>query len=550
MMPDASILALLLAAALLLLAGGAVLAARSARAEVARLRGEAEARGREVEGARSEVLVARERAEGQARLVQDREALLAEVRREVEGLRATHKDAESRCADAESRCAKASEAVQRLEKAAELLRADHVEAVRVLREEGARVAERLRSVEEEFSRLGAAHAALQKERDTRLESAERETARLREIREEMTKEFQALAASVLRETGSRFSDAHQAKLVELLTPFREQVNRFETELREVHTTAKVDRELLAQQIVHLTSKTDAVSQEALNLTRALKGDKQRQGAWGEVRLEEYLVHMGLQRDVHYFVQATRRDEEGNDYRPDFILRMPDGKCIVLDSKVSLVSYAAAMDAATEEERARHLRDHVRAVKAHIDLLSAKAYERLEQGSVNWVMMFMPIEGAISAAWSHEADIGTYAMDRNIGLAYPTTLLMALKTFDQLWKIEQRNKNADKIADRAGKLFDKLALVVESFKRVGSSLESARGAHSEAMSRLSEGNGNLAWQVDQLRKLGAKTAKSLALPFDGDAIDGAEEEPRILGLPPGPDGPQATHMAPDGLPAAE
>jgi DNA recombination protein RmuC len=405
-------------------------------------------------------------------------------------------------------------------------------------------------VSEELSRLQADHAALLRERAERDASHERQVTQLRDLRAEMTKEFQALAASTLRETGSQFSDAHQAKLIELLTPFREQVNRFETELREVHTTAKVDRELLAQQIVHLTSKTDAVSQEALNLTRALKGDKQRQGAWGEVRLEEYLVHMGLQRDVHYFVQAARRDEEGNDYRPDFILKMPDGKCIVLDSKVSLVSYTAAMDATDEDERARHLRDHVRAVKAHIDLLSAKAYERLEQGSVNWVMMFMPIEGAISAAWTHEADIGTYAMDRNIGIAYPTTLLMALKTFDQLWKIEQRNKNADKIADRAGKLFDKLALVVESFKKVGGALESARGAHSEAMSRLSEGNGNLAWQVDQLKRLGAKTAKSLALSFDGDTGDDAtKEETRIVGLPPpGEEGPQPTH--PPGALAAE
>jgi DNA recombination protein RmuC len=439
------------------------------------------------------------------------------------------------------------------------LREDHGEALRLLREEGAatleavraegrRTAEELRSVRAELSALTAEHSAHLRGSEERESALRAQIEQLRGVREEMTKEFQRLAAATLRDTGAQFSEAHQAKLTELLTPFREQVNRFEAELREVHSTAKVDRELLARQIMDLTSKTDAVSQEALNLTRALKGDKQRQGAWGEVRLEEYLVHMGLQRDVHYFVQPTRRDEDGNDYRPDFILKMPDGKCIVLDSKVSLVSYAAAMDAATEEERAGHLRDHVAAVRSHIKLLSEKAYQRLEQGSVNWVMMFMPIEGAISAAWTHEADIGTYAMDRNIGIAYPTTLLMALKTFDQLWKIEQRNRNADRIADRAGKLFDKFALVVESFRKVGTSIDAARGAHAEAMGRLNDGSGNLGWQINELKKLGAKTTKSLALSFDDDAPGKDGEEPRIVGLPgPEGDGPRPTH-GPGAVPA--
>ena len=546
---DPQTVMLALCAVFLTIAGAALVAARSSKSECGRLRQEATEALRSIEAARAESQVIRVQADGHARSVAERDERLAHTTREVEALRSQHQDAERRCAEAQSRCATATEAVGRLEAAAERLRADHVDAVRVLREEGARAAERLRSVEEEFSRLGQAHAALQRERAERDASHEREVARLREVREDMTKEFQALAAATLRETGPQFSEAHHQKLQELLTPFREQVGRFETELREVHTTARVDRELLSQQIVHLTRQTTQVSEEATNLARALKGDKQKQGAWGEVRLEEYLVHMGLQRDVHYFVQAQRRDEEGNEYRPDFILKMPDGKCIVIDSKVSLVAYAAAMDATTEEERALHLKEHVRNVRAHIDLLSAKAYQRLEQGSVNWVMMFMPIEGAVAAAWQHEAEIGTYAMDRNIGIAYPTTLLMALKTFDQLWKIEQRNKNADRIADRAGKLYDKLAGVIEAFKRAGGALDSAKAAHAEAMGRLSEGNGNLATQVEQLRKLGAKTTKSLAIPVEEDAEQA--EAPRILGLSPAEDGePAPTHSPPRVLPAAE
>jgi DNA recombination protein RmuC len=539
---DAQTLTLIACAALLLLAGGGLAAARAARADHARLGAEVEARRREAEEARMAAQVARAEGQGRAGLLAARDARLAEVLDEAAAWRRSHDEARAACADAESRCARAGEAVERLEAAAARLREDHAEALRARREEAARLEERLRSAEAEFGRLSAAHAALQKERDERLASAEREVAALKELREEMTREFRDLAGRTLRETGTEFSEAHQQKLTELLTPFREQVNRFEAELREVHKSADRDRALLGQQIVMLTTKTDAVSQEATNLARALKGEKHRQGAWGEARLEEYLVHMGLQRDVHYFVQAQRRDDEGNDYRPDVILRMPDGKCIVIDSKVSLVAYTAAMNATTDEERTAHLREHVRAVRAHIDLLSAKAYERLEQGSVNWVMMFMPIEGAVSAAWAHEADIGTYAMDRNIGIAYPTTLLMALKTFDQLWKIEQRNKNADKIADRAGRLYEKLAGVIESFKRVGGALESARGAHAEAMGRLSEGNGNLATQVEQLKRLGAKTNKSLPIAV--------EDEPEaVLDGHAGNVLPANDH-APRALPAAE
>ena len=524
MMPDASILALLLAAALLLLAGGAVMAARSARAEVARLRGEAEARGREVEAARSDALVARERAEGQARLVLDREALLAEVRREVEGLRASHKDAEARCADAESRCAKANEAVERLEKAAELLRADHAEMVRVLREEGGRLAERLRSVEEEFSKLGRDHAKLQSERDERLASAEREVASLKAIREEMTKEFQALASRTLRETGSQFSEINQQKLTELLTPFREQVGRFETELRAVHQEADKDRAVLAEQIRALSAQAQSVSQDAANLARALKGDKQRQGAWGEAQLERYLELMGFRRDVDYVVQETRTDDEGDRKRPDLVLRMPGDKALVIDSKVSLSAYAEAVAAETEEERDRWLRLHAKNVRDRVDELADRDYHRLVDGSIDWVLLFMPVEGAVSAAWAYDGEIATYAMKRGVALAYPTTLLMALKTVRHLWDVEKRNKNAEAIADRAGKLYDKLGTFIDSFTRVGSALEDARKAHERAFGQLTKGPGNLVRQVEMLKDLGARTGKSLGVAHDAEAQEGPEALP--------------------------
>ncbi|EPX87313.1 Uncharacterized protein putative in bacteria [Rubellimicrobium thermophilum DSM 16684] len=337
-------------------------------------------------------MVARERVEGQTRLLAERDAALAALRQEADLFRQRHQEAEARYADAESRCAQANEGVKRLEAAAERLRHDHAEALRLLREDGARTADRLRDAEAELARLRADHAALQAERDERLASAEREVRRLAAIREEMAREFEALAARTLRETGSALTRAQQERLGELLTPLREQVARFEAELRAVHQEADKDRAILAEQIRAVAEQARSVSQDAANLARALKGDKQRQGAWGEAQLERYLELMGFRRDVDYFVQQTRLGEGGDRLRPDVVLRMPGDKALVIDSKVSLNAYAEAVAAETDEERERWLRLHVQNVRARVDELAARDYDRFVDGSIDMVMLFMPIRG--------------------------------------------------------------------------------------------------------------------------------------------------------------
>lgn len=540
MMPDASILALLLGPVLLLLAGGGLMAARSAKAEVARLRAAAQEAQRALEGARTQAEVARERAEGQGKLLADRDGALSRLRAEAEAHRAAHRDAEARCAKAEADCAQASEGVKRLEAAAERLRQDHAEILRTTREEGARTTERLRAVEEEFGRLSAAHARLQTERDERLASAEREVARLATLREDMTKEFQALAAATLQRTGAQFSEAHHQKLTELLTPFREQVGRFEAELRAVHQEADKDRAILVEQIRAVSEQARAVGHDAQALAQALKGDKQRQGAWGEAQLERYLELMGFRRGVDYTVQETRTSEEGDRKRPDVVLRLPGDKTLVIDSKVSLNAYAHAISAETEEERARWLRLHAQNVRARIDELAARDYHQEFDGSVDWVLLFMPVEGAVAAAWDETGEVAAYAMERGVGLAYPTTLLMALRTVRHIWNVEKRNKNAEQIAERAGRLYDKLATFIESFGRVGAALDTARKAHDTALGQLTRGNGNLVRQVEQLRALGARTGKAIAIPHDGEG--GAEEAE----VPPPPEREEGVRR----LPAAE
>lgn len=530
-------LTLMACAALLLLAVVGLWAARSAKAECSALRAEGAARLRELEQARAEAQVARAQGDGHVRLVQDREALLSEVRAELEAVRRSHREAIAAHAEAESRCAKSDEAVQRLEAAARLLREDGARVAQQLRDDAALVAQRLQAAEGELMRLRADHAALQTERDERLASAERELGNLKALREEMTKEFQALAARTLRETGSQFSEAHQQKLTELLTPFREQVGRFETELREVHKHADRDRAVLAEQVRALSAQAQAVSQDAANLARALKGDKQRQGAWGEAQLERYLELMGYRRDVDYVVQSSRTGEEGDRRRPDVILHMPGGKALVIDSKVSLSAYADAIAAETEEERERCLRLHARNVRDRVDELAGRDYQNLVDGSVDWVLLFMPIEGAVSAAWAYDGEIAAYAMERGVALAYPTSLLMALKTVKHLWNVEKRNRNAEQIADRAGKLYDKLATFLDSFSRVGTALDDARKAHDKAFGQLTKGNGNLVRQVEMLKDLGARTGKSLGVAHDGAPEDGPEALPA-------PDGDEVV------LPAAE
>lgn len=510
-----------LCALCLLLAGGAVAHARRAGAELARLRAAAEDLRRQIDHARGEVMVARERVEGQTRLLAERDAALAALRQEADLFRQRHQEAEARYADAESRCAQANEGVKRLEAAAERLRHDHAEALRLLREDGARTADRLRDAEAELARLRADHAALQAERDERLASAEREVRRLAAIREEMAKEFEALAARTLRETGSALTSAQQERLGELLTPLREQVARFEAELRAVHQEADKDRAILAEQIRAVAEQARSVSQDAANLARALKGDKQRQGAWGEAQLERYLELMGFRRDVDYFVQETRLGEGGDRLRPDVVLRMPGDKALVIDSKVSLNAYAEAVAAETDEERERWLRLHVQNVRARVDELAARDYDRFVDGSIDMVMLFMPIEGAVSAAWAQDGELAAYAMSRGVGLVYPTSLLMALRTVRHLWNVEKRNRNAEQIAERAGRLYDKLATFIDSFQRVGSALDTAQRAYATATGQLTQGRGNLVRQVEELKSLGARTGKTIAIAHDDDPQEGAD-----------------------------
>ncbi|NUB44269.1 DNA recombination protein RmuC [Fertoebacter nigrum] len=342
---------------------------------------------------------------------------------------------------------------------------------------------------------------------------------LQTIRKDMEDRFKLLADESMRQHGEELSKQNRERLEATLNPLKEHVGRFEVELRAVHEGAVKERQQLKTEIDQLTRRSEEVSREALALTRALKGDKQRQGAWGEMILATLLERSGLQQGVEYELQAQRMSDEGGRYRPDVVVRMPGDKRLVIDSKVSLVDYELAVNDDAEDLRLAARKRHVAAIKRHIMLLSDKAYQTMEDGSVDYVVMFIPIEGALSEALREADDLTTYAMERNVMIGTPTTLMMALRTVSHVWAIERRNRNAEEIARRAGLLYDKVAGFVDAMQAMGKNLGQAQKSYGDAMDRLTRGSGNVLGQVEKLKSLGAKASKSIATGFDGDEGDG-------------------------------
>lgn len=347
------------------------------------------------------------------------------------------------------------------------------------------------------------------------EAADRELTLLRELRDEMTGQFRLMADESLRRQGADLEKTHSERLAALLTPFREQVQHFQTELAQRTKSADEERAALREQIEGLHRRSEEIGRDAVALTRALKGDKQRQGAWGEMILERVLEGSGLERGTHYDIQASFRDEEGRQWRPDVVVRLPQGKVLVIDSKVSLIDYERAANADDPAERDAALRRHVAAIRAHIQTLSGKGYHAVDAAAVDYVLMFIPIEGAFSEAMRVDPDLASFALDRRVGLTTPTTLMLTLRTVDHIWTVERRETNAVDIAQRAGALYDKVALFAEAMDGVGKALTDAQRAHGQAMDRLTRGQGNVIRQVEMLRQLGARTSKRLALDHDAD-----------------------------------
>ena len=366
--------------------------------------------------------------------------------------------------------------------------------------------------------------------NTRLEEQEKRNAeRLRELDEakrKMAVEFENLANRILDEKGKKFAEQSHADLAHTLNPLREQLDGFRTKVEEIHRNDTRERGALVEQLRNLHELNQRITTEAANLTKALKGDKKAQGNWGELILERVLEESGLRKDHEYEVQGSFRDEEGKLRYPDVIIHLPDDKQLVVDSKVSLIAYTDFVAAEDDESRAVALKAHVEAVRSHIKGLSDKDYSALPGlKSLDFVLMFMPIEAAFMAAFEADQKLFSDAFERKIAVVTPTTLLATVRTIESIWRYERQNENAKKIADKAGAVYDKLRGFVEDMERLGNQINTLTGTYDAAMNKLTDGRGNLIRQAEQFVELGVKVKKSLPAALIEKA--GAEhEEPEV------------------------
>ena len=371
----------------------------------------------------------------------------------------------------------------------------------------------------ELSRKQSDLSALQGRMDEAQASFAAREKLLRESNERMKVEFESLATKVLNAQGAQ----QRQSLDVMLNPFREQIGDFRKRVEEVYRSDTKERASLLKEMQNLQSASDRINTEAENLTKALKGDNKIQGNWGELVLERILEDSGLRKDHEYFVQPTSRDELGRTKRPDIVIRLPEGKDVVVDSKVTLVAFEQALSSEDEQARQVFMKQHVDAVKSQVKKLAEQDYDQLpDLRSLDFVLLFIPIESAFTLAMELDSKLFVEAFNKRIMLVSPTTLMMALRIIDNLWQVEKQNRNAQDIAQRAGALYDKLQGVVEEVDKLGKQLGTVQGTYDTLYGRLASGRGNLVGQAEKLRELGAPVKKPIVpqLGVVGDSDDSA------------------------------
>ena len=332
---------------------------------------------------------------------------------------------------------------------------------------------------------------------------------LKQAEEEMKLQFSKLANEIFEQKSKVHAEQNRLQLDTILKPFKEQVNAFGKKIEENYITESKERHLLKDQIVQLRSLNERLSDDANNLTKALKGENKTQGNWGELILEKILKSSGLREGHEYETQGSYKDVSGKLYRPDVLVHLPDDKDIVIDSKVSLVAYEHYINAEDEQEKESALKQHVASVRAHIKGLSDKRYEELSGlKSLDFVLLFMPIEGAYMLALENDANFFQEAIKQNIMVVGPSTLLVTLRTIEYIWRNERQEQNAQEIAEKAANLYDKFVGFVTDMEKIGTQIGKTQESYDAAMKKLSVGTGNLIKRTEDMRKLGIKTKKKI------------------------------------------
>lgn len=383
---------------------------------------------------------------------------------------------------------------------------------------------RLQEAEQQLSTLNAQIATLNTQLvQERSQSAEK-LALLQSARDELSSQFKNLANDILEEKSKRFSEQNQQSLGQLLEPLKSRLQEFQGKVEQVYVQEGKDRSALAEQVRQLMELNRTVSQEANNLTRALKGSNKTQGNWGELILERVLETAGLRKGEEFEVQESHTTSDGKRLQPDVVLHLPEDRHLVIDAKATLVAYEDYANAEDDKHRDAALKRHLDAVRAHIKGLSDKSYQDLYGlKSLDFVLMFIPIEPAFMLAVTHDRELFMDAWNKNVLLVSPSTLLFVVRTVASLWRQEAQNRNAQDIAKRGAELYDKLAGFVEDMESLGNRLAQAQKDYDGAINKLSSGRGNLIRQAEMLKKLGVKPSKSLPTPMIEQANDAADME---------------------------
>jgi len=382
-------------------------------------------------------------------------------------------------------------------------------------------------VDELATELSEARAVLREQqvmlKEERRSAAEK-LALLEHNRDALKQEFENLANRIFEQKSERFTEQTRTSLDSLLNPFRDQLQDFRKRVEDVYTTETRDRQALRSEIKSLQDLNRQITEEAANLTRALKGDKKIQGNWGELILERVLEKSGLRKGVEYETQGSYRDSENQLLRPDVVVNLPDSRNLVIDSKVSLLAYQKWVTEEDDGAREQALKDHVDAVRNHIRTLSEKDYSQLGGlHSPDFVFLFMPIEPAFVAAFQQDETLFSEAFERKIIVVTPTTLLATLRTVENIWRYERQSQNARLIAERASAVYDKLRVFVEAMERLGGQLHTAQVTYDSAMNTLTRGRGNLISQANRFVELGVRVKKELPKAVTDQAEVDSDEE---------------------------
>jgi DNA recombination protein RmuC len=381
------------------------------------------------------------------------------------------------------------------------------ERIKILEDDKLSLLSEVKSEREKSERLTSENSSLKSDYSNIQTKLTEQKSEIENLQEKFRKEFENLANEIFDKNTSKFSEQSKNNLQEILNPLKEKIFEFQTKVEDTNKES-IDRfATLRQQLLTLRDMNQQISQDAQNLTKALKGDTKTQGNWGEFILESLLEKSGLVKDREFSIQESVLSEDGRRLQPDVIVKLPDNKSVIIDSKVSLVAYEKYINTEDDLEKDESLKNHLISVRSHIKNLSSKNYQNIYQlHSIDFVLLFIPIEASFALAMQSDRSLFNSGKEHNIFIVSPTTLLAILRTIEFIWKRENQNKNALEIARQSGALYDKFQSFLKDLTNIGDKLDIAKGSYDEAFKKLKSGRGNLISSTEKIKRLGAKTSK--------------------------------------------